>query len=438
LDRPLISRRAFIASVLCAGVARALSRKPYGGTLRLMLPLSLDAVDPHTADDPGSALLAPAIADPLFAMDASGRPYPALAASLPEPSPAGARVVLRAGLVTARGAVLGARDVVASLERARRAGGHAVLSPYGAFRAARDAPLAVDVEGATPDTLAVSLASPLTAIVPRAFKPTDPDGTGAFRAAVAPGGVTLERNDRAARGPSYLDRIEVRRAPDLASGLRAFESGDADVGFLGAGLHRRRALAVDFRTDPVGFVVLRTGALAGAWGAPGVAARLVSGLDPGRFSHLGLSPRGGGSAVPWGGAPAELLVDEGAPYLVEIARVVATALSASGHEIRPVPLSQHDLRARRDDGKYALAVDFVRLFGSGKDARLLSLLAGADPKLADRPPRFAGLSEDSLTRTLPLAVLGELAVAGARAPSWSGIDQWDLGAVFATPQAEAR
>ncbi|HVW30708.1 MAG TPA: hypothetical protein VHC69_35370, partial [Polyangiaceae bacterium] len=253
-----------------------------------------------------------------------------------------------------------------------------------------------------------------------------------------PSGVTLLRNERAARGPAFLDRIEVRRAGDLASGLRAFEAGDADVGFLGAGLHRRRAGAVDFRTDPFGFVVLRTGALAGTWGAPGVAARLVSGLDPSRFSHLGLSPRGGGAPVPWGGPPADLLVDGGAPYLVEIARVAAAALSASGHEIRPYPLPERELAARREGGKYALAVDFVRRLGPGKDDGLLSLLAGADPKLADRPPRFAGQNEDSLTRTLPLAVLGELAVVGAHAPSWSGIEQWDLGAVFAPPQAGAR
>jgi peptide/nickel transport system substrate-binding protein len=437
LDHPVISRRAFVAALLSAGVARALSRKPYGGVLRLELPLSLEGVDPHAADDPASALLAPAVADPLFAVDANGRPYPALAASLPEPSSAGARVMLRPGLVTARGAALGARDVIASLERARRSGARAVLAPYGAFRTVGGAPLGVDVEGATPDTLAMSLASPLTAIVPRSFRTTDPDGTGAFRAVVAQDSVTLERNERAARGPAYLDRIEVRRASDLASGLRAFEAGDADIGFLGAGLHRRRALAVDFRTDPVGFVVLRTGALAGTWGAPGVAARLVAGLDPSRFSHLGLSPRGGSTPAPWGGASADLLVDEGAPYLVEIARVVAAALTGGGHEIRPAPLPERDLRARRDEGKYVLAVDFVRRLGPGKDAGLLSLLAGADPKLADRPPRFAGQSEDSLTRTLPLAVLGELALGGARAPSFSGIEQWDLGAVFVTSQTGA-
>jgi peptide/nickel transport system substrate-binding protein len=225
----------------------------------------------------------------------------------------------------------------------------------------------------------------------------------------------------------------VRRAGDLASGLRAFEAGDADLGFLGAGLHRRRALAVDFRTEPVGWIVLRTGSLAGNWGAPGVAARLISGVDPGRFSYLGIAPHGGGTPATWGGPPAELLVDQGAPYLVEIANVVAAALSDKGHEIRPAPLPQRDLRARRVDGKYALAVDFVRRLGPGRELGLLSLLAGADPTLADRPPRFASLDVDGVTRTLPLAILGELAMAGGRAPELHGLEQWDLGAVYVTP-----
>jgi len=430
VDRAVMFRRGFLALALDAGVSRALARRPYGGVLRLELPLSFDGVDPHAVDDPCSALFSPLVADPLFALDASGRPYPALAAALPSKTPGGARVALRAGLVTARGQRLTARDVVTSLERARASGGRAALAPFGAFRAVPGESLSVDVEGAAPDSLATALSSATTAIVPRSFKPREPDGTGAFRAGPVGGSVTFERNDHAARGPSYLDRVEVRRAVDLAAALRAFEVGDADVGFLGAGLHRRRPLAVDFRTDAVGWVVLRTGSLAGAWGAPGVAARLVSGIDPSRFSHLGLAPRGGGAPAPWGGAPADLLVDAGAPYLVEIARVVCTVLSDKGHELRPAPLPEGELRARRDDGKFALAVDFVRRLGPGRDQGLLSLLAGADPKLADRPPRFASLDADTLARTLPLAVLGELAIAGARTPEFHGLEQWDLGAVY--------
>jgi peptide/nickel transport system substrate-binding protein len=429
MDPALIGRRALLSLALHAAVSHALARKPYGGALRLELPLSMDEVDPHANDDPFGALFAQAVADPLFAWDAAGRPYPALAASLPEAAESGARVVLRPGLVTGRGVKLTSRDVVASLERARSRGARALLSRFGAFRPVRGDPLAVVVEGATPAALAEALASPCTALVPRAFNPTEPDGTGPFRATRGKDGFVFERSDVAARGPSFLDRVELRRAADLAAGLRAFETGDADVGFLGAGLHGRRPHSVDFHTESFGWFVLRTGPLAGGWGSPGVAARLVAGIERGRFSHLGIAPAGGGTHTAWGGPPSELLVDDGSAYSVEIAGVVAAALSAPGHEIRLLRLPHGELRKRRDEGKYVLAVDFVRKLGLSRDAAFLSLLAGADPKLAERPPHFASTDPGDVTRTLPLAILGELAVSGARVPELRGVETWDLGGI---------
>ena len=41
--------------------AQALGRTPLGGTLRLSLPFSLGELDPHSLDDPASALFAPAM-----------------------------------------------------------------------------------------------------------------------------------------------------------------------------------------------------------------------------------------------------------------------------------------------------------------------------------------------------------------------------------------
>ena len=364
-----MSRRAFIAAAIAARHGWALGRKPSGGVLRLELPFSIDAVDPHSADDAASALLAPAIADPLYGWDTSFRPYPALAAGMPEPVADGARITLRPGLVTARGHALDARDVIASLERARARAARPLLSGFGAPRLVPSDALALVVPHATPDALAEALASPVTAIVPRGFTPEDPDGTGAFRATRTANGLTFERNERAARGPSFLDRIEVRRASRSASALRGFESGDVDVGWLGAGLHRRRPGAVDFRAEPVGFIVLHTGPLAGNWGTPGIAERLVTGMDRGRFAYLGLLQRSTGRGdTRWGGPPVELLVDQGSPYLVEVANVVAAVLSAPSHEIRPTPLSQVELRSRRSEGRYALAIEVVRLLGRRRRA----------------------------------------------------------------------
>jgi hypothetical protein len=164
------------------------------------------------------------------------------------------------------------------------------------------------------------------------------------------------------------------------------------------------------------------------------AASSCSARDPARFAHLGLVPPGarGGDAA-WGGAPSELLVERGSPYLAEIANVVAAILSRTGHEIRPNPLPQVELRARIAEGRYALAIDFVRRLGPSPRHALLSLLAAADPALAERPPSGGPVDLDVVARTLRLSVLGELAVSGAHAPDVHGLEQWDLGAVYRDP-----
>ena len=76
------------------------TRTPVGGTLRLRLPLYFGGLDPHSLDDPLSALFASAIADPLFGLDSSGKPYPALASKLPERTEQGVRLSLRCSRAT--------------------------------------------------------------------------------------------------------------------------------------------------------------------------------------------------------------------------------------------------------------------------------------------------------------------------------------------------
>jgi peptide/nickel transport system substrate-binding protein len=428
----IIGRRSFLVAMFAVSAARALGRIPYGGGLRMDLPLSFEGIDPHTADDVASALIGPALFDAFYAWDTSGHPYPVLAKGMPEAASQGARVVLRPGLVTARGRALDGADVVWSLERARKLGARPLLAGFGPVRRVRNDPLAVEVSGATPDDLADALASPVCALVPKTFSAAKPDGTGAFRADPSVSGLSLVRNERAARGPSFLDRIDVRKAGDLAAGLRAFESGDSDVGFLGAGLHRRRAGAVDFRADPAGWIVLRTGAEAGEWGAPGVAARLVQALDPARLSHLGVVLPASAKATGqgWGGTPASLYVDEGSSYLVEIARAVATALSQPGHELRPTPLPHADLVRLREGGHYATMIDFVRRLGPAPRHAVLSLLGAANSRLVEKPARSIREDIAVVERTLSLAVLGEVGIAGARAPDVHGLEQWELGSVW--------
>lgn len=425
-----VRRRALLATLAVAASARALGRTPYGGTLTLMVPWALDRLDPHALDDPVAALFAAAICDPLYALDALGRPYPALAAGLPEATAEGSRVRLRPGLKSARGRPIDASAVIHSLSRAARLGA-LVPRPVAVRRPSPD-PLALDFPGVAPEPLARELASPLAVIVPRDASPTRPDGTGAFVAHLEQGRLRLRRNLDAARGPAFLDAIEVLRAADLAESLRAFETGSIDVGWLGAGLHQPRSGAVRFRGTLYGWVILRTGRGAGPWGAPGIAQQLLDGVPADRLRHLGLEGLAAGSSANagWGGGPATLAVRDDAPQLELIARALTAALSRPGHELTVVRLPRAQIELRRQSKDFALMLDFVRAIGSRSEDVHRALLSAQDPELARNPPRRAGSDVRSICRALTLGLVGELWAAGAHGPSFRALEGWQLGNVF--------
>jgi peptide/nickel transport system substrate-binding protein len=337
-------------------------------------------------------------------------------------------VRLRPLLNTARGKALDARDLLWSLARSSRLGGAAVLGAFAPPVADPADPLAVFFPKADPAALARALSSPVTALVPKGFSPARPDATGAFLARPGAQRLTLERNLKAARGAAYLDVVEVNSARDLAGALRAFESGDADVGWLGSGLHRPRPGAVSFDAGRFGWVVLRTGKDAGDWGGPGVAQRLIDDVPASSVAHLGLHGVAGGSGnASWGGAPGELLVANNAPHLVEIARTIAAHLSAPGHEITVSPRTAIDLRRARSQGRFTLLLDLVRSVGPGTTDAVLALLTAADPRLALHPPALPGHDLRRVAQSLTLGVIGELRIEGARAPGISALDGWNLG-----------
>jgi len=428
-----LTRRSLLAALSLAGTAHALGRTPFSGVLKLRLPLHLASLDPHVLDDPTSALFAPAICDPLFALDASGKPYPALAAALPERIANGARITLRSELVSARGKALSGADVVFSLKRAGAFGGAAVLSGFRPPSVDAKDPLSVVIAGADPDALARALASPLTAIVPRSFSPLAPDGSGAFAATLGSGTLTLTRNPRAARGAAFLDRIEVSAASDLAECLRAFETGQADVGWLGNGLYRPRAGALALEGPVFGWMVLRSGLDAKAWGAPGIAQQLVSGLPSDALAHFGLhSLPQAADSVRWSGGPTPLLVCDDTPQLVELARALAPLLGSSGNEVSATPVPRKTWQEARRTRHFGLLLDFVRAANTDASQSAQALLAAVDPELAKRPPRNLNSLTD-LTRTLTLGVIGELRVFGARLPEFQALDAWQLGSVWFKP-----
>src|SRR5690606_15649182 len=148
----------------------AKDRIPYGGTLRLHLPFELPAIDPHDLLDLDAAVLSSALFAPLYAGDTRGRPYPSRAGGPPTPRANGLQVVLRPGLQTAAGQALTAADVVASLQRASARGGKFLLQPFGKPRALSSPANTILFPSGDPTELALCLASPLTAVVPRRFK----------------------------------------------------------------------------------------------------------------------------------------------------------------------------------------------------------------------------------------------------------------------------
>ncbi len=430
---PRVSRRAALGFALGAGLggirsAGARGRSPVGGRASLRVPFGMASVDPHRLDDPLGALLGDALFDVLYTRDG----VPALAEAEPEADGDGFVIRVRRGVTTAEGRPIDARDVAHSLARARRLGARAWLGEVPTpERRGNDA-----LRFATRDAarLVQALSSPLTAVVPIAFDPERPDGTGAFRAERRDGGFALVRNARAARGPALLDEIVIRPAADLASSLRAFEAGTDDVGWLGAGLHAPRPNAKSFDVGSAAWVVLRVGRDAGAWDAPGVMQRILDGLAPAKLTFLGLgAPWRQERDEGWGGPSGDLLVRDDAPYLLEVARTVAALLSRPGHELTPKPTPARDIATRRGKREHLLILDLARPFAPGALGAWTALASVDEPsaatELPKRAPRLAEAPARTLTRTLRVGVVGELRVQGARVPDLAlpaGDAGWDL------------
>ncbi len=399
-----------------ARTAEARGRSGVGGRVQLRVPWPLGAVDPHRLDDGCAALFGSALFDTLYVAEEAG--YRAsLAEGPPEVLAGELRVRLRQGLITASGRPLVAGDVVASIARARAAGAHAWLADLQPPRKLDD--LTVAFTATREAGLLRALSSPLCAVVPAGFRPEAPDGTGPMRALLRRDGLTLVRNVHAARGPSLLGEVAAYFAPDLASSLRAFESGTDEIGWLGAGLHEPRAGSVPFDAGCMGWAVLRTGAMAGVWDAPGTAQRLCDGISPATLSHLALGAAWETeSDQGWGGPPADLLVRADAPWLVELAGAVAATLSRPGHEVTARPCAAAAFVQQRAARSYALAIDLVRPLFQDADGALASLASSSDMALAldvlRHPPRLRKGTVRSLTRTLRVGVLGDLRAKGAR------------------------
>jgi peptide/nickel transport system substrate-binding protein len=386
--------------------------------LALRVPWPLGSVDPHRIDDASAAIFGVALFDTLYATDDANVVSPSLAESDPESRGSRLRVALRGGIRSAFGRPIEAKDVLFSLGRAAASGAHAWLAEIGLPKIESAQTLSFGTRDAAKLTRA--LASPLTAIVPAGFSPERPDGTGPFRADRETDALVLRRNDNAAGGPAFLDEIRLRPAADLADSLTAFESGSDDLGWLGSGLHEPRHGSTTFDAGGCAWAILRTGAAAGGWDTPGVAQRICDGIPYARLSYLALGPPGSPeSDEGWGGTPCDLLVREDAPWLRELARAVAAAISRPSHEVAARPVLASEIVARRASRAYVLALDVARPLNRSALGSHVGLATAGDPAAAIDVMRHPPRSEApvrALCRTLRIGVLGEVRVQGARIP----------------------
>lgn len=431
MSRAPFSRRAFLATTTLSGAATALGRTPYGGRLRLSVPWPIVSLDPAALNDAFSALFAGALSDPLFGVDGTGAPYPTLADALPQKHENGCRLALRPGLRTAAGRALSALDVVATISRARTRGAVGTLGEIETPRVDPKDALAVVFPRATPDAVARALSSPLLALLPRNFSPLAPDGCGAFKVELARGRALLTRNANAARGASFLDAIEVSSVTDLAELLRGFETGQTDIGWFGSGLYRAVKDAVQLEAPRYAFATLTAGKVAGAWGAPGTLQALLDAVPAQQLSHLGLRalPQQAIGSGAWGGPATSIAVLGAAPQLVAIARALASSLSTSGHELTVSEKAAEELTTLQATRQFGLLVDCVRAPTADSRDVELALRSAASPDAAKRAPKTVALGPRELGRQLPLGVIGELCVWGARRAPFVGLETWQLGAV---------
>jgi peptide/nickel transport system substrate-binding protein len=354
--------------------------------------------------------------DALYERDERGSVRSSLADGFPEPEGRALRVRIRPAVRFASGRALDPPVAAASIERARAHGASAWLAGVPPARADANGLLFAMGDSAE---LIRALCSPMVAILPPHFTPERPDGTGPFRAQARPdGGLRLTRNTLAASGPAYLDAVNILPSPDLVTSLRAFESEADDLGWLGSFLHEPRIGAGSFDAGAIAWAIVRTGHEAGALDVPGMAQALANGLRHETLAPLAVGPAWEESAARWTGAPCDLLVRDDAPWLVELARIVAASASSPSHEIAARPAPPTEVAQRRTARAYALMMDVACPVGPGDLGTLIGLATANDVStalaLALHPPR-AFPSARVATRTMRVGVVGEIRLQGGRA-----------------------
>jgi hypothetical protein len=170
---------------------------------------------------------------------------------------------------------------------------------------------------------------------------------------------------------------------------------------------------------------LRVGREAQAWDAPGVAQAACDGIGHAALAHLGLGAQSasqvGAAAVKYPADRVQLLVREDAPWLHELAKTVAAALSRVADAVAVKLVSRDEWRERRQSRNFALAVDVTRLYANSPSGVYATLAAADDrttaARLLARSPRLSEpVNARALTRLMRIGVLGELHFQGGKIP----------------------
>jgi hypothetical protein len=122
-----------------------------------------------------------------------------------------------------------------------------------------------------------------------------------------------------------------------------------------------------------------------------------------------------------------------APQLSAVARALAATLSTPGHELTVVEKTAEELASLQVSRQFGLLVDQVRAPQGPARELEVALRTAASPEAAKRAPKTATLGPRELGRQLPLGVVGELSVWGARRAPFLGLEAWQLGSVSFRP-----
>jgi peptide/nickel transport system substrate-binding protein len=211
-----------VSSLLAAHAAIASTRPQYGGTLRVMMhisPNSLDPLDDSQGDSVARNNLTELLFDTLVITDAQGHIHPALAASWQGDSGNQRWIFsLRHDVKFHDGSLLTADAVAASLRNANP--NWRILADANSVIIERDSPF---------PALLADLARPRNAIAKRDGPSIS--GTGPFRVKSFAAGrhLTLAANEESWRGRPFLDTIEIDFGKSGRDQLIAIQSGRADL-----------------------------------------------------------------------------------------------------------------------------------------------------------------------------------------------------------------